>query len=68
MSAHPAFALVDASISYDLSRAYPSLQGVTLAVNALNLFDQRYFTSAFYQGTVFEGFRRTVFGTVTDRG
>ncbi|MCJ2129268.1 TonB-dependent siderophore receptor [Methylobacterium sp. E-045] len=63
----PSYALVDASLSYDLARLAPSWKGVTLSVNALNLFDQRYFTSGFYQGTAFEGFRRSVFGTLAYR-
>ncbi len=63
----PAYALVDASISYDLSKLDPSLRGFTASANALNLFDQRYFTSAFYQGTVFEGYRRTAYGQITYR-
>lgn len=63
----PAYALVDASISYDLARLDPKWSGVTLSVNALNLFDQRYFSAGFYQGTGFEGFRRTIFGTVAYR-
>lgn len=63
----PGYALVDASISYDLARLDPKWRGVTLSVNALNLFDQRYFTAGFYQGTGFEGFRRTIFGTVAYR-
>lgn len=63
----PSYALVDASLSYDLSRLDPSWKGVIASVNASNLFDQRYFTAGFYQGTVFEGFRRSVFGTLTYR-
>lgn len=63
----PSYALVDASISYDLARLNPGWKGATASVTATNLFDQRYFTSGFYQGTVFEGFRRTVLGTVAYR-
>lgn len=63
----PSYALVDASLSYDLGRLDPSWKGVIASVNATNLFDQRYFTAGFYQGTVFEGFRRSAFGTLTYR-
>lgn len=63
----PSYALVDASISYDLARLDPSWKGATVSVNATNLLDHRYFSSGFYQGTVFEGFRRSVFGTLTYR-
>lgn len=63
----PAYALVDASLSYDLARLDPAWNGAILSVNATNLFDQRYFTSGFYTGYVFEGFRRSVFGTLTYR-
>ncbi|GJE60166.1 TonB-dependent siderophore receptor [Methylobacterium trifolii] len=63
----PGYALVDASVSYDLARLDPAWKGAVLSVNATNLFDQRYFTSGFYTGYVFEGFRRSVFGTLTYR-
>lgn len=73
----PAYALVDASISYDLAYLDPSLKGFTASAFGTNLFDQRYFTSAFYpgsvvsngspSGTVFEGFRRAVYGQLTYR-
>ncbi|GJD42262.1 Ferrichrome outer membrane transporter/phage receptor [Methylobacterium cerastii] len=63
----PSYALVDASISYDLARLDPAWKGAVLSVNATNLFDQRYFNAGFYTGYVFEGFRRSVFGTLTYR-
>ncbi|GBU17903.1 MULTISPECIES: TonB-dependent siderophore receptor [Methylobacterium] len=63
----PGYALVDASLSYDLARLDPAWKGAVLSVNATNLFDQRYFTSGFYTGYVFEGFRRSVYGTLTYR-
>ena len=73
----PGYALVDASISYDLAYLDPSLKGFTASAYGNNLFDKRYFTAAFYPGsvpssgvatgTVFEGFRRTVYGQLTYR-
>ncbi len=63
----PSYAVVDASLSYDLARINPDWKGATLSVNATNLFDKRYYTSGFYTGYVFEGFRRSVFGTLTYR-
>ncbi|MDE3748414.1 TonB-dependent siderophore receptor [Methylobacterium radiotolerans] len=63
----PAYALVDASLNYDLAQLNPAWKGAVLSVNANNIFDQRYFTSGFYTGYVFEGFRRSVFGTLTYR-
>lgn len=75
----PDYALVDASLSYDLSRLDPAWKGAVISVNALNLFDKRYFTASPYSGApvaggvsetpgyVFEGFRRQVYGTLTYR-
>lgn len=63
----PAYALVDASLSYDLAQVNPGWRGATVSVTATNLFDQRYFTAGFYQGTGFEGFRRTILGTLAYR-
>lgn len=63
----PSYALVDASLSYDLARINPDWRGATLSVNATNLFDQRYYTAGTYTGYVFDGFRRRVFGTLTYR-
>ena len=63
----PAYTLVDASISYDLAQFDPAWKGAVISANATNLFDERYFTAGFYQGYIFEGFRRSVFGTLTYR-
>ncbi|WP_246682723.1 TonB-dependent siderophore receptor [Methylobacterium sp. WL9] len=63
----PSYALVDASLSYDLAQLDPAWKGAVLSVNATNLFDQRYFNAGFYTGYIFEGFRRSVFGTLTYR-
>jgi iron complex outermembrane receptor protein len=63
----PGYALFDASISYELGNLIPALDGMKLSISATNLFDKRCFTSAFYPGTVFEGNRLTVYGTVAYR-
>ncbi|MBV7482736.1 TonB-dependent siderophore receptor [Bordetella sp. BOR01] len=38
----PAATLVDAALSYDFGRAHPSLGGLSIVLNASNLFDRRY--------------------------
>ncbi|TWT02865.1 TonB-dependent siderophore receptor [Reyranella sp. CPCC 100927] len=63
----PGYALFDASISYEVGNLIHSLEGLKLSVSAANLFDKRYFTSSFYQGTVLEGNRRTVYATLSHR-
>lgn len=73
----PGYALVDASISYDLSRINPTFKGFTASAFGTNLFDQRYFSPAFYpimslsngqlSGSVLEGYRRAVYGQLTYR-
>ncbi|MCE4224457.1 TonB-dependent siderophore receptor [Methylobacterium sp. C25] len=63
----PSYALVDASLSYDLARLDPAWRGAVLSVNATNLLDEKYYNAGFYQGYVFQGFRRSVFGTLTYR-
>ena len=73
----PGYALVDASISYDLARLDPSLKGFTASAFGTNLFDQRYFSPGFYplmsrvngqySGSVLEGYRRAVYGQLTYR-
>lgn len=60
----PSYVLVDASISYDLARLDPSWKGATASITGSNLFDERYFSPAFQQGFVREGFRRSVLGTI----
>lgn len=63
----PGYALVDASVSYDLAALNPGWKGAVLSVSAQNLFDKRYFSAAPYENFIFEGYRRRVFGTVTYR-
>jgi iron complex outermembrane receptor protein len=38
----PAVTLVDAALSYDLGRMQPAMRGMTLSLNASNLFDRTY--------------------------
>ncbi len=63
----PGYALLDASLSYDFARTAPSLKGLKFTVSGTNLLDKRYYQTGFYQGTVIEGARRTVLGTVSYR-
>ena len=62
----PSYTLFDAVARYDLGRASPSLRGVSLQVNATNLFDKKYLTSCYldYSGWCWYGNRRTVTGTI----
>ena len=61
----PAYTLFDALLRYDLGQVSPRLNGVTVAVNATNLFDKKYLTSCFANyGWCWYGNRRTVQGTI----
>lgn len=61
----PAYTVFDALMRFDLERVSPRLKGVTLAVNATNLFDKKYLTSCFAQyAWCWYGNRRTVQGTI----
>lgn len=61
----PAYTVFDALARYDLAQAAPSLKGMTLAVNATNLFDKRYLTSCFANyNWCWYGNRRTVQATI----
>jgi iron complex outermembrane receptor protein len=55
----------DALMRYDLSKVSPRLAGLTLGLNANNIFDKKYLTSCFAQyGWCWYGQRRTVQGTI----
>ncbi|CUS44159.1 MAG: TonB-dependent siderophore receptor [Pseudomonadota bacterium] len=58
------FVLVDALIGYDLGRASPSLQGVSLAVNAANLLDKRHVSACPFSNSCYFGAARTVMASV----
>jgi iron complex outermembrane receptor protein len=61
----PSHTLFDALLRYDLGKVSPRLNGVSLAVNATNLFDKKYLTSCFANyGWCWYGQRRTVQGTI----
>ncbi|WP_277970810.1 TonB-dependent siderophore receptor [Sphingomonas echinoides] len=64
----PGFTLVDALIRYDLGKLAPRLQGLSLAVNAQNLFDKKYVTTCYLDyAWCWYGNRRTVQGTIAFR-
>ncbi len=65
----PSYILVDATIHYDLGTASPSLEGLTLRVNASNLFDKRYVSSCFSlnSGNCYYGNARQVLATLAWR-
>ena len=61
----PAYTLFDALIRYDLGKASARLDGVTVAVNATNLFDKTHLTSCYANyGWCWYGNRRTVQATI----
>lgn len=65
----PAYTLVDAAITYDFGRNRPELKGLSLSVNAHNLFDREYVSGCFSYlgaGCVY-GLRRTVTASLTYR-
>jgi len=62
----PGRTLVDALVSYDLGALGPRLDGVSLAVNARNLFDKNYMTCAGANGCRY-GDPRTVVATLSYR-
>ncbi|MHC9418740.1 TonB-dependent siderophore receptor [Sphingomonas citri] len=61
----PGYTVYDALVRYDLGVAAPGLRGLSLAVNATNIFDKSYLTSCFanYQWCWY-GNRRTVQATL----
>jgi iron complex outermembrane receptor protein len=64
----PAYTVFDALMRYDLGKVSPRLSGVSLAINATNLFDKTYLTSCYANyGWCWYGNRRTVQGTVNFR-
>ena len=60
----PSYTLIDAAIHYDLSNLDRRLRGVTLAVNATNLFDKYYVATCQSFNSCFLGAGRTVIGSV----
>jgi iron complex outermembrane receptor protein len=61
----PAVTLFDALIRYDLGKAIPKLEGVSVGVNTTNLFDKKYLSSCMAPYSwCWYGDRRTVQGTI----
>ncbi|WP_174278875.1 TonB-dependent siderophore receptor [Sphingomonas bacterium] len=64
----PGFTVYDALARYDLGKFKPSLAGLSLGINAQNLFDKRYVTTCYLDyGWCWFGNRRTVQGTIAYR-
>lgn len=60
----PGFVLADAMLSYDLGAASEQYRGLSLALNATNLFDKRHIASCFFTNSCYYGASRTVVGTL----
>lgn len=63
----PAYAVVDAMLSYDFGRSRPELKGLSLQVNAHNLFDREFVSGCFAAMQCAYGLRRTVTAGLTYR-
>ncbi|WP_255602139.1 TonB-dependent siderophore receptor [Glacieibacterium megasporae] len=62
----PSYTLVDALMRFDLGSFKDRFKGMTVAVNATNLFDKRYLTGCYVNyNWCWYGNRRTVQGTVS---
>ncbi|WP_456728465.1 TonB-dependent siderophore receptor [Bradyrhizobium sp. USDA 3364] len=60
----PSYTLFDAAVHYDLSNLDRRLRGVSVAVNATNLFDKYYVASCTTLNSCFLGSGRAVIGSV----
>ncbi|WP_443478235.1 TonB-dependent siderophore receptor [Novosphingobium aerophilum] len=61
----PAYTVFDGLIRYNLAKVSPRLAGLTLGLNATNIFDKKYLTSCFSDYSwCWYGNRRTVQGTI----
>lgn len=58
------FTLVDAVIGYDLGKASDALNGLSLAVNAANLFDTNHVSACPFNNSCYFGAGRTVTGSL----
>lgn len=58
------FTLFDAMLAYDLGHASPALDGLSIAVNAQNLFDKQHVSSCFFSNSCYFGASRTVVGSL----
>jgi iron complex outermembrane receptor protein len=61
----PSVTLFDALARYDLGKAIPRLDGMSISVNATNIFDKKYLTTCYLDyGWCWYGNRRTVQATI----
>lgn len=61
----PGFTLIDALVRYDLGKIAPRLQGLSLGINAANLFDKKYVSTCYLDyAWCWYGNRRTVQATI----
>lgn len=60
----PSYTLFDALVRYDLGKAVPRLKGLSLSLNATNIFDKINMSCYLDYGWCWYGNRRTVQGTV----
>ncbi|WP_260925044.1 TonB-dependent siderophore receptor [Novosphingobium sp. 9] len=61
----PGYTVFDALARFNLGKLSNTLQGVTVGVNATNIFDKKYLTSCYAAyGWCWYGQRRTVMGTI----
>ena len=58
------FTLFDAMLAYDLGHAIPTLDGLSVAVNAQNLFDKRHVSACPFSNSCYFGASRTVVGSL----
>ncbi len=64
----PSYTLFDALARFDLAAFDPRLKGLSLAINAQNIFDKKYLTSCYSNyNWCWYGNRRTVQGTIAYR-
>ncbi|WP_232631912.1 TonB-dependent siderophore receptor [Methylobacterium sp. Leaf118] len=63
----PESVLLDAVVSYDLKHLDPTLQGLSMQINAQNLLDERYVTGCFSYSGCYYGLPRTVYATLRYR-
>jgi iron complex outermembrane receptor protein len=58
------FVLVDALVGYDLGVISPRMEGLSLALNVANLFDERHVTACPFHNSCYFGSGRTVIGSI----
>lgn len=58
------FTLFDAMLAYDLGHASPSLDGISVVVNAQNLFDKQHVSACPFSNSCYFGASRTVAGSL----